>query len=239
MIYQYFAIRLNAGSSFGPYNIYYDQIGEDNFVYRAFTNYKIRNFPFGPESQWFLNATGTNSIITFPYSATTLIVYNVACQKVVSTLTITATTPTQTPSRTPTQTPTYSQTPTNTPTYTQTPTNTPTFTSTPSQTQSETPTNTPTNTETPTQTPTLTQTPTKTRFTFAGITGSTSNDACTGSASVVFYGEEAQFDQNIQLFNNLTGPATINMASYFQYNSIVVQLDSGGNTIGAYTLCPP
>jgi len=219
---------MSAGSSFGPYNIYYNQIGEGYFARRGYENYEIRNFPFGPG--YYLNTNP--QLITFPYSAHTLIVYNVACDSVVATYNVIPTTPTQTPV-TPTPTQTVTQTNTQTPTQTQTNTQTPTQT----QTNTQTPTQTPS--ETPTNTPTVTPTPTRSRFAFAGTTGSTSNDACTGSASVVFYGEESQFDQNIQLFNNIIGPVTINMTSYFAYNSIVVQLDSGGITVGPYTLCPP
>jgi hypothetical protein len=162
-------------------------------------------------------------------------------------------TPTNTPSETPTNTPTLtntltptntpSETPTSTPTPTPTNTETPTETPTPTNTETptETPTQTPTNTETPTQTPTVTQTPTPThnRFGFAVFTGSSSNDACSQvNIPTTIYGDESLFDQNTIFYNDFSGPVTIDMEGFYNYDQVVVELNSDGTTNGAFSLCP-
>ena len=129
---------------------------------------------------------------------------------------------------TPTPTPTQTQTPT--PTNTETPTQTPTNT--------ETPTNTPTNTETPTSTPTQTPTPTHTRYSFAVYSGLTSDEAC-GQYNVPtnLYGDVSLFDENSQFYNDFVGPVTINMSGFYNYEQLIVELDSNGFVIGSYGLC--
>jgi hypothetical protein len=117
------------------------------------------------------------------------------------------------------------------------PSPTPTNTETPT----ETPTQTPTNTETPTQTPTVTQTPTPThnRFGFAVFTGSSSNDACSQvNIPTTIYGDESLFDQNTIFYNDFSGPVTIDMEGFYNYDQVVVELNSDGTTNGAFSLCP-
>ena len=141
---------------------------------------------------------------------------------------------TATPSNTPTPsiTPSPTVTPTNTATQSQTPTPTPTNTSTvtPTTTNTVTPTNT--NTVTPTNTSTQTQTPSPTnlvRYAFAGFSGTTELQACSelfGSSTI--YGNDNNFDENLYFYNNAIGPVTINMTGFYEYNNVVVELDSDG-----------
>jgi hypothetical protein len=165
------------------------------------------------------------------------------------TVTITPTntaTPTNTPSetstQTPTPTPTNTETPTNTPTNTETPTPTPTNTetptNTPTQTSTQTPTNTPTTTTTLTTTPTQTPTPTHTRYSFAVYSGLTSDEAC-GQYSIPtnLYGDFSMFDENSQFYNDFVGPVTIDMSGFYNYEQLIVELDSNGFQIGSYGLC--
>jgi len=125
------------------------------------------------------------------------------------------------------------------PTPTPTPSSTPT--PTPSVTASETPTNTPTTTptETPTSTPTETPTPTatSTRAVFFVSTGSTSIEACGGISSTILYGDNVDFDTNIQFFNTPAGPSTIDLTGFYSYNSLVVELNSNGEEIGGFSIC--
>ena len=125
------------------------------------------------------------------------------------------------------------------PTPTPTPSSTPT--PTPSVTASETPTNTPTTTptETPTSTPTETPTPTatSTRAVFFVSTGSTSVEACGSLSSTILYGDNADFDTNIQFFNTPAGPSTIDLTGFYSYNSLVVELNSDGEEIGGFSIC--
>ena len=152
-------------------------------------------------------------------------------------------TPTPTNTTTPTVTPTNTETPTNTPS--ETPTNTPTST----ETSTPTPTNTPTNTETPTQTPTTTltstqtptytQTPTPThnRFGFAVYSGVTFDDACQQvNIPTTIYGDQSLFDENTLFYNDFIGPVTINMTGYYNFEQVVAQLDSTGQS-GTFVIC--
>lgn len=146
-------------------------------------------------------------------------------------------TPTPSPTETPTPTPTETETPTPTPTPTETPVESPT--PTPTETPTETPTNTPTETltSTPTETPTQTPTPTKTRFGFAVFSGTTSNDACLQiNIPTTIYGDDSSFDQNIQFYNDSFGPVTIDMTGFYNYEQVVVELDSIG-TSGIFEIC--
>ena len=158
---------------------------------------------------------------------------NTATPTITPTNTTTPTiTPTNTPTSSPTPTETSTQTPTNTPTNTETPTNTPTNTETP------TPTITATNTETPTSTPTQTPTPTHTRYSFTVYSGLTSDEAC-GQYNIPtnLYGDSDVFDENSQFYNDFIGPVTIDMSGFYNYEQIIVQLDSAGTTVGSYGLC--
>jgi hypothetical protein len=149
-------------------------------------------------------------------------------------------TPTPTTTETPTNTPTETITPTNTSTNTETPTQTPTPTNTETPTQTPTKTPTPTNTETPTQTPTNSQTmtPTHNRFEFVVFTGLTSIDACSQvNTTTTIYGDESFFDQNILFYNSSFGPVTIDMAGFYNYNQVYVELFVDGTTNGAFSLC--
>lgn len=101
---------------------------------------------------------------------------------------------------------------------------------------------TPTPTQTPTNTPTPTQTPTQTteipKNPFLTISGSTFDEACTGNTNQTIYGSELNYDENINFYNNSTGPVTIDMTGFYNYNGIVIELDYFGNTVGAYVVCP-
>jgi len=145
-------------------------------------------------------------------------------------------TPTNTPSETPTQTPTNTET--GTPTPTPTVTNTETPTNTPTQTSTQTPTNTPTTTTTLTTTPTQTPTPTHTRYSFAVYSGLTSDEAC-GQYNIPtnLYGDFIMFDENSQFYNDFVGPVTIDMSGFYNYEQLIVELDSNGFQIGSYGLC--
>ena len=151
-------------------------------------------------------------------------------------------TPSETPTQTPTNTPTVTQTPTNTSTNTETPTSTPTNTetptSTPTQTSTQTPTNTPTTTTTLTTTPTQTPTPTHNRYSFAVYSGLTSDEAC-GQYNIPtnLYGDFIMFDENSQFYNDFVGPVTIDMSGFYNYEQLIVELDSNGFQIGSYGLC--
>jgi hypothetical protein len=132
-------------------------------------------------------------------------------------------TPTQTPSETPTNTPT--QTPSETPTNT--PTNTTTNTQTPTQTPSETPTNTPTPSVTP---PALTP--------FSVYSGSTLLDACGNiNGPITVYGNDSVWGDVSLLSNVPAGPATINMTGFYNFNGIVIEVDSSGNFL-FISVCP-
>jgi len=158
------------------------------------------------------------------------------CPSPTPTPTITSTptpTLTATPTLTPTLTPTKTVTPTITPTKTSTPTVTPTKTTTPTQTVSPTPTST------LTPTPTITVTPTNARFAFTVYTGTTSTIACNQvNPSITIYGDRLIFDDNDFFYNSVTGPVTINMLGYYNNLQIVVQLNSLGQQLGSYSLCP-
>jgi len=158
--------------------------------------------------------------------------------------------PAPTPTPTPTETSTPTVTPTNTETPTETPTEAPTPTTTETPTQTETSTPTPTNTETPTQTPTYTQTPTQTttltstptpthnRFGFAVYSGLTSDDACSQvNIPTTIYGDESLFDQNTIFYNDFSGPVTIDMSGFYNYEQIVVELLSDGTVDSPFSLC--
>ena len=140
---------------------------------------------------------------------------------------------TTTPGASPTVTPTATVTETPTATVTETPTETPTQT----PTQTPTPTITETPTETPTQTPTIT--PTNARFVFSALTSPTSySDACHNGTPITIWGDQQNFDQNTQFFDNPVGPNTSDLTGYYSYNSTAVELDSDGVETGGYTLCP-
>jgi len=150
--------------------------------------------------------------------------------------------PIPTPTVTSTSTPTNTQTPTNTSTTTQTPTitptNTPTTTSTQTPTTTSTQTPTTTSTQTPTTTSTQTPTPTNNRFGFAVYTGLTSDDACSQvNIPTTIYGDESLFDENIQFYNDLFGPVTINMIGFYNYEQVVIELFTNGTINGVFSLC--
>ena len=132
-----------------------------------------------------------------------------------------------------TPTPTITTTPTITPTVTETVTPTPSIT--PTKTVTPTPTKTVTPTQTPTQTTTVT--PTHTRFEFVASSGSSAYNACHAGSSVSIWGDESLFDQNTLFYNSATGPVTIDLAGFYSYNGLVVQLLSNGSETGGYTGC--
>ena len=194
-------------------------------------------FPFSYVAGYYY---GTYScyVPTYAYAYTVVVPGPTPTPTATSTPTPTPTAPTPTPTETPTNTPTPTQTatPTNTETPTNTPTNTPTITSTTTNTPS--PTNTPNQTQTPTQTATPTNTPSGViLYEFSCLSGGTSPyDACNGSDSGFIYGVVPTFDENNYFFNTPNGGIVGNIAGYYNYLGILLELDMSGNTLGI-TLC--
>jgi outer membrane biosynthesis protein TonB len=175
---------------------------------------------------------------------------------VTPTSTVTSTpTPTMTPTNTATPTQTTSQTPTNTATPTETTTQTPT--QTPSQTTTQTPsqtttqTSTQTQTQTPTQTSTNTQTPTQTmtptpsvtpptRTAFLVYPGSTLVESCSQTLSqITVYGNDSVWGDVTAVLDVPTGPATINMTGFYNFNGISIEVDSTGQFVNISTCVTP
>lgn len=174
-------------------------------------NYQTEIKPNQTLNVWFVNGT-------FSYAGSGLVIDNYGDFPPVD---VVSATPTQTPTMTPTQT----KTPTPTPTNSVTPTNTPTT----SQTQ----------TPTASVTPTPTITPTNSRTAFSVYSGSSSSDACNQFSSLVtIYGDYVLFDENIQFFDSANGSVTTDMTGFYNYNHVVVELDSAGVTQGAFSVCP-
>jgi len=147
-------------------------------------------------------------------------------------------TPTPSVTLSPTETTTQTPTPSETPTETPTPTNTQTPTETPTPTNTESPTQTPTNTESPTTTPTQTPTPTILRTEFVVCSGATLEEACFCVYSGSIWGDKVIFDENIQFYDSPSGPNTTNLTGFYSYNGFLIELDSDGITVGAYSICP-
>ncbi len=147
-------------------------------------------------------------------------------------------TPTPSVTLSPTETTTQTPTPSETPTETPTPTNTETPTETPTPTNTESPTQTPTNTESPTTTPTQTPTPTILRTEFVVCSGATLEEACFCVYSGSIWGDKVIFDENIQFYDSPSGPNTTNLTGFYSYNGFLIELDSDGITVGAYSICP-
>jgi outer membrane biosynthesis protein TonB len=198
-------------------------IGDDLFnIINGENRWRLMSFN---SETWAVQINSSGQIINFVYNP-----IQSPTPTVTQGLTPTPTeTSTSVPTATPTNTPTNTQTPTNTTSQTQTPTNT--------VSQTETPTNTASQTATPTNTPTVTPTPTKTRFTFIGYSGSTQDQACGQYNSATIYGDNNIFDENVQFYNNLTGPVDVDMIGFYQYNGVVVQLLSGGSAPSTFNLC--
>lgn len=175
---------------------------------------------------------------------------------VTPTSTVTSTpTPTMTPTNTATPTQTTSQTPTSTVTPTETTTQTPT--QTPSQTTTQTPsqtttqTSTQTQTQTPTQTSTNTQTPTQTmtptpsvtpptRTSFLVYPGSTLVESCSQTLSqITVYGNDSVWGDVTAVLDVPTGPATINMTGFYNFNGISIEVDSAGQFVNISTCVTP
>lgn len=174
----YFYVKLDSGTSPGPYDLYHDSVSVGNLLAIYDDTRYAENLT------WDELTNGNGVAVIVPDGSTSIIILNkvgglnltqvIPFPTPTPTVTVTST-PTQTitPTVTPTITPTNSVTPTITPTVTVTPTNTvtPTVTVTPTQTINcsfgisvtiLTPTPTPTMTVTPTNTitPTVTITPT-------------------------------------------------------------------------------
>jgi len=212
-------------------------------------NLGTQTFPFSYVADYYYG-TYNCYVPTYAYTYTVVVPGITPTPTATSTVTPTntptnTTTPTVTPTNTETPTNTPSETPTNTPTNTETstptPTNTPTNTgtSTPTPTNTETPTQTPTTTltSTPTATPTHTPTPTHNRFGFAVYSGVTFDDACQQvNVPTTIYGDQSLFDENTIFYNEFVGPVTIDMTGYYNYEQVVAQLDSTGQS-GAFGLC--
>jgi len=108
--------------------------------------------------------------------------------------------------------------------------------STPTVTPTRTANITPSVTKTPTNTPTVTTT--IPLFAFNVSSGSTQYDACHGTGTTIIYGFNSQFDYNTEFFNSPYGVVTIVMSGYYELGGVVCELDTGGNVIGAFSLCP-
>lgn len=109
----------------------------------------------------------------------------------------------------------------------------------PTPTPTQTQTQTPTNTETPTTTPTLTTTPTPThtRFGFAVYSGASFEEACSQiNIPTTIYGDNNLFDENTLFYNDFVGPVTINMTGFYNYEQVVAELDSTGQS-GVFGIC--
>lgn len=99
---------------------------------------------------------------------------------------------------------------------------------------------------TPTPTPTLTSTPTntptpsieETRYEFITYYGPTYQESCPSTTGVTIYGTNSDWVSNTQFYNNLTGPVTIDMSGYYNYNNESLGLDSEGLVIDGVLLCP-
>lgn len=89
-----------------------------------------------------------------------------------------------------------------------------------------------------TPTPTITVTPGITRYTFNVNSGLTQYDACYNGVSSVIYGDNSSFDLNSEFYNLPYGSVTIVMSGYYQLGNVVCELDTGGNVVGSYVLCP-
>jgi len=98
---------------------------------------------------------------------------------------------------------------------------------------------TPSITPTISTTPTITPTPTTTVPLLGFVVGSgvTQYDACHGSGTTTIYGANSQFDLNTEFYNTPYGVVTIVMSGYYELGGVVCELDTGGNVIGAFTLC--
>ena len=133
-----------------------------------------------------------------------------------------------------TPTPTITQTSTETPTPTLTPTTTTTLTSTPTETPTLTPSITASNTPTPsvTASQTTTPTPTNLRYQFSSFFGLNVGDACSELLGRLIYGDSPNFGDNVQFYNNSTGPVTIDMSGYYSFETSVLELNSSGDLVG-------
>jgi hypothetical protein len=103
---------------------------------------------------------------------------------------------------------------------------------------SPTPTSTvtPTITVTPSVTPTIT--PSGYRYTFSVNSGATQYNACFGTGTTTVYGVASLFDYNSEFYNSQYGPVTIVMSGYYSLGGIVCELDTGGNVVGTFGICP-
>jgi hypothetical protein len=95
---------------------------------------------------------------------------------------------------------------------------------------------TPTITVTPSVTPTIT--PSGYRYLFSVNSGATQYDACFGTGTTTLYGVSSLFDYNSEFYNSQYGAVTIVMSGYYSYGGVVCELDTGGNVIGAFGICP-
>jgi hypothetical protein len=111
---------------------------------------------------------------------------------------------------------------------TPTPSITPTITITPSISATTTPT--------PSVTPTIT--PSGYRYLFSVSSGATQYDACFGTGTTTIYGVASLFDYNSEFYNSQYGPVTVVMSGYYSLGGVVCELDTGGNVVGVFGVCP-
>jgi len=90
---------------------------------------------------------------------------------------------------------------------------------------------------TPTPTPTPTVTPTSPLEEFGVLSGTTQQQACNSSTMTTLYGVNGLYDLNTQFYNEPSGAVTIDLTGYYVNSDSVVQLDSNGIVIGAFTSC--
>jgi hypothetical protein len=104
--------------------------------------------------------------------------------------------------------------------------------STPTPTPTITPTTTPTTTPTPTITPTSPLQLFTLHYDVLNIYA-----ACGTGNPIILYAFDPLYDQNSQFYDDPSGIVTTNLSGFYSNGSIVVELDSIGQTIGAFTLC--
>ena len=116
-------------------------------------------------------------------------------------------------------------------------------TQTPTQTQTQTPTSTQTPTQTQTPTNTSTQTPTATqptRTAFIVYSGTSIIESCSEvNTPVTVYGNNSVWGDVTAILNVPTGPATIDMTGFYNFNGISIEVDSAGQFVNISTCVTP
>jgi hypothetical protein len=90
---------------------------------------------------------------------------------------------------------------------------------------------------TPTTTPTQTITPTTPRRSFIVLSANSESSSCYGGETTTIYGFNNDFDYNTEFYNNPYGPVTEDISGFYNFNGIVVELNSEGVVISLFELC--